>query len=162
LFLDQLAHQFHSGRLIAPSLHQQIENLAFVVNRAPQPELPARNDHGQVSGAEELRPRALSEPDVILSYHPAFGVLVCAASLSRRCPAQTGEPIAPRRSLILSDVRDPTSRRGRCNVERLLAECGDAKLTDLLATLADCAKARSVSVHDRCEAVYDGTRRSCR
>ena len=49
----------------------QIENLAFVVDRAPQPELPAANDHGQVSGAEELRPRALSEPDVILSYHPA-------------------------------------------------------------------------------------------
>jgi hypothetical protein len=31
---------------------------------------------------------------------------------------------------------------------------GDAKLTDLLATLADCPKARSVSVHDRCKAVY--------
>ena len=27
--------------------------------------------HEQLSGAEELRPRALSEPDVILSYHPA-------------------------------------------------------------------------------------------
>jgi hypothetical protein len=26
-------------------LHQQVENLAFVVNRAPQPELPARNRH---------------------------------------------------------------------------------------------------------------------
>jgi hypothetical protein len=34
-------------------------------------------------------------------------------------------------------------------VERLMAEHGDAKLTDLLVTLADCAKARSVGVHDR-------------
>jgi hypothetical protein len=66
--------------------------------------------------------------------------------------------------MILSDVRGPTlaivcepcARRGRYSVERLLAEHGDAKLTDLLATLADCPKARSVSAHDRCKAVYDG------
>jgi hypothetical protein len=31
---------------------------------------------------------------------------------------------------------------------------GDAKLTDLLSTLADCPKARSASIHDRCTAVY--------
>jgi hypothetical protein len=67
-------------------------------------------------------------------------------------------------SLILSDVRGPTlaivcepcGRRGRYNVARLMAEHGDARLTDLLATLADCPKARSVSVHDRCKAVYEG------
>jgi hypothetical protein len=35
-------------------------------------------------------------------------------------------------------------------------EHGDAKLTDLLVTLADCPKARSVSVYDRCKAVYEG------
>jgi hypothetical protein len=66
--------------------------------------------------------------------------------------------------LILSDVRGPTlaivcepcSRRGRYNVERLMAEHGDAKLTDLLATLADCPQARSVSVHNRCKAAYEG------
>ena len=52
-------------------------------------------------------------------------------------------------SMILSDVRSPTfgivceacGRRGRYNVERLVAELGDAKLTDLLATLASCEKA---------------------
>jgi hypothetical protein len=33
---------------------------------------------------------------------------------------------------------------------------GDAKLTDLLPALAKCPKARSVSVHDRCKAVYAG------
>jgi hypothetical protein len=35
-----------------------------------------------------------------------------------------------------------------------MAEHGDAKLTDLLVTLAACPKAHSVSVHDRCKAVY--------
>src|SRR5208282_2308369 len=48
LFLVQLAHQFHGCSLIAPSLHEQIENLAFFVYRAPQPELPAANDHGHL------------------------------------------------------------------------------------------------------------------
>jgi hypothetical protein len=33
---------------------------------------------------------------------------------------------------------------------------GDAKLTDLLQTLANCPKARSASIHDRCHAVYSG------
>jgi hypothetical protein len=67
-------------------------------------------------------------------------------------------------SMILSDVRSPTlgivceacGRRGRYNVEKLMAEHGDSKLTDLLATLANCEKARSVSAHDRCKAVYEG------
>jgi hypothetical protein len=48
-------------------------------------------------------------------------------------------------SMTLSDVRGPTlanvcetcGRRGHYGVERLLAEHGDAKLTDLLVTLAD-------------------------
>jgi hypothetical protein len=46
-------------------------------------------------------------------------------------------------SLTLSDVCGPT----------LMAEHGDAKLTDLLVTLANCEKARSLSVYDRCKAV---------
>jgi hypothetical protein len=66
--------------------------------------------------------------------------------------------------MILSDVRgsmlsivcEACERRGRYNVERLKAEHGDAKLTDLLVTLADCPKARSVSIHDHCRAVYEG------
>ena len=41
LFLEQFSHEFHSRVLVASSLHQKIENLAFIVNRAPQPELPA-------------------------------------------------------------------------------------------------------------------------
>jgi hypothetical protein len=31
---------------------------------------------------------------------------------------------------------------------------GDAKVTDLLQELADCPKAHSASIHDRCKAVY--------
>ena len=37
-----------------------------------------------------------------------------------------------------------------------IEEHGDAKLTDLLLTLANCKKARSVSIHDRCKAVFEG------
>jgi hypothetical protein len=69
-------------------------------------------------------------------------------------------------SLTLSDVRGPTlsvvcgpcGRRGHFNVAKLIEQHGaDAKLTDLLYALADnCPKARSVSVHDRCKAVYEG------
>jgi hypothetical protein len=51
-------------------------------------------------------------------------------------------------SLILSNVRGPMlaigcearGGRGRYRVERLMAGHGDAKLTDLLVTLADCPK----------------------
>jgi hypothetical protein len=47
------------------------------------------------------------------------------------------------------------SRRGRYRRERLIAGHGaDMKLTDLLATLADCAKARWFSIYDRCQACY--------
>ena len=33
---------------MATPLHEQVENLAFVVNRAPEPELPARDHHGHL------------------------------------------------------------------------------------------------------------------
>jgi hypothetical protein len=67
-------------------------------------------------------------------------------------------------ALTLSDVRHPTltivcepcGRRGQYSVERLMAEHGDAKMTVLLQRLADCPKARSASVYDRCKAVYEG------
>jgi hypothetical protein len=35
---------------------------------------------------------------------------------------------------------------------------GDVKLTELLATLADCPKARAAGIYDRCKAVYEGLR----
>jgi hypothetical protein len=40
LLLEQLAHQFLGCGLVAPSLHEDIENLAFVVDRAPEPAGP--------------------------------------------------------------------------------------------------------------------------
>ena len=38
---------------------------------------------------------------------------------------------------------------------KLMEQHGDAKLTDLLLTLAACPKARSASIRDRCKAVYE-------
>ena len=59
LFLEQLAHQFHSCGLVAPSLHKEVENFAFVVNCTPQPEPPARNHHGHLIKMPSRRwPRA--------------------------------------------------------------------------------------------------------
>ena len=58
-------------------------------------------------------------------------------------------------ALTLADVLEPTltivcercGRYGRYNVKRLIAAHGaDAKLPALLATLANCEKARSASV----------------
>jgi hypothetical protein len=65
-------------------------------------------------------------------------------------------------SYVLSDLRSATlsilcetcGRSGRFTVSKLMAEHGDAKLSDLLVTLANCQKARSASVHDQCKAVY--------
>ena len=43
-------------------------------------------------------------------------------------------------------------------MERLIAEHGaDAKLPDLLMTIANCEKARSVSTYDRCSPRYERT-----
>jgi len=41
-------------------------------------------------------------------------------------------------------------------VARLVEEHGDAKMTELIVTLANCPKARSASIYDRCNAVYEG------
>ena len=68
-------------------------------------------------------------------------------------------------SLTLSDIREPTlaigcercGRHGRYNVARFIAAHGaDMRLPELLATLAICEKARSLSIHDRCKAKFEG------
>ena len=59
-------------------------------------------------------------------------------------------------SPTLSIVCEPCNRRGRYSVARLVEEYGDAKLTDLLQTLASCPKTRSASIHDQCKVVYEG------
>jgi hypothetical protein len=60
------------------------------------------------------------------------------------------------RSPTLSIVCEPCNRHGRYSVARLVEEHGDAKLTELLVILANCPKARSANVYDRCLAVYEG------
>ena len=65
-------------------------------------------------------------------------------------------------ALVLSDVRSPTlsivcepcGRHATYNVARLMERHGDAKMTDLLQTLANCPKARSTNIRDRCRAVF--------
>ena len=56
-------------------------------------------------------------------------------------------------SPTLSIVCEPCSRHGRYSVARLVEESSDAKLTDLLQTLASCP---SASIHDQCKVVYEG------
>jgi hypothetical protein len=58
------------------------------------------------------------------------------------------------RVATLSIECEPCGRFGRYNIAKLMEQHGDAKLPELLSVLADCPKARSVSVHDRCKAVY--------
>jgi hypothetical protein len=71
----------------------------------------------------------------------------------------------PRDDITLADLRQPTltlvcepcGRRGRYNVQRLIAKHGtDMRLPELLTKLANCEKARSLSVHDRCKAKFAG------
>ena len=59
------------------------------------------------------------------------------------------------RSPTLSIVCEPCGLHRTYKVERLMGRHGDAKLTDLLQMLANCPKARSVSVHERCKVVFE-------
>jgi hypothetical protein len=53
----------------------------------------------------------------------------------------------------------PCGRRGRYNVQRLIAKHGaDVKLPDLKAILANCEKTRSFSVYDRCKVKFERPR----
>jgi hypothetical protein len=68
----------------------------------------------------------------------------------------------PRDAITLADVREPMltivcGRCGRCSIKRLIASYGaDARLPDLLATLANCKQRRSFGIHDRCKAKFEG------
>ena len=62
--------------------------------------------------------------------------------------------------LTLSDMRGtylhincgPCGRRGRYVLAKLVAVYGDAKLPDLLVTLANCPTAQGLGIDDRCKA----------
>ena len=69
----------------------------------------------------------------------------------------------PRDAITLADVREetleivcePCGRRGRYNVERLMAKHGPGmRLPELKAILANCPKDRSFSLYDRCKVRY--------
>jgi hypothetical protein len=72
--------------------------------------------------------------------------------------------LVPKDAFTLSDVRAPTltvvcepcGRRGRYNVERLVAKHGNAKILYLLAELTNCPKVQSTNIYDRCKARYEG------
>jgi hypothetical protein len=60
----------------------------------------------------------------------------------------------------LSIECEPCGRRGRYNVAKLIEQYGDAKLPDLRHILANCTKAGSQSIHDRCRVLYGADSRS--
>jgi hypothetical protein len=70
----------------------------------------------------------------------------------------------PKDAFTLTDVREPTltvvcqpcGRRGRYNVERLIAKHGDAKILFLLSLLTNCPQSESANIYDRCKARYEG------
>ena len=59
-------------------------------------------------------------------------------------------------SPALTIVCEPCDRRGRYNVERLMAKHGDAKILYLLAELTSCPKTQSANIYDRWKARYEG------
>jgi hypothetical protein len=90
--------------------------------------------------------------------HLARSFVLAPFSSARYCPRM------PKDALTLSDVRGSTltvvcescGRRGRYNVERLMAKHGDTKILYLLDRLANCPKAHSTNIYDRCKAKYEG------
>jgi len=71
LTLEQLAHEPQGCPLVPPALQERIEDVTVCIDGAPQPVPLSLDSHHQASGAGEFHPHALSEPDVILSHHPA-------------------------------------------------------------------------------------------
>ena len=70
-------------------------------------------------------------------------------------PRDGAMTLADVREPMLEIVCQPCGRRGSYNVERLIAKHGaNVKLPDFLAMLANCEKARSVIIHDRCKVRY--------
>src|SRR5215468_6130251 len=67
--LQQLAKEPLGCGRAAPALDQDVEDISVLVDRTPKIVLLAADADEQASGAGQLHPRALSEPDVILSHH---------------------------------------------------------------------------------------------
>jgi hypothetical protein len=56
--------------------------------------------------------------------------------------------------LTLSIECEPRGRRGRYSAAKLIEQYSVVKLPDLRHILANCPKARSQSIHDRCRVRY--------
>ena len=68
---QELRHEPLRRAAVSSTLDQNVENEAILIDRAPQPVWLAGDRDDEASGAGEFHPRALSEPDVTLSRHPA-------------------------------------------------------------------------------------------
>jgi hypothetical protein len=108
----------------------------------------------------------IAEHTSINAYKPVRASTRLLASFTLLATACEDKPSLPRDGTnILSDVRvtvltvvcEPCGRRERYDVESLKRQHGgDVKMPGLLAELvADCPKARSFSIYDRCKAVYE-------
>ena len=131
-------HRPYGSRLAALSLFEEIENLAFVINRAPKPELFAGNDHGHLiempaqgwtraSGAQVLARTAAqtSRPIVAPSRrrHPA------RAQPAYRPPAlhrHRGRPM-PRNVSRMTSPRIEQSRTRRCSATGLMVDAASLR-----------------------------------
>ena len=71
IFLHDALQKLQRRSLVSLRGHHRFQDLAFVIDGMPEIAELAVDLHEEVSGAGEFRPRALSEPDVILSHHPA-------------------------------------------------------------------------------------------
>ena len=71
IFLHDALEKLQRRSLVPLRRDHSFQDLAFVIDRPPEIAELAVDLRKEVSGAGEFRPRALSEPDVILSHHPA-------------------------------------------------------------------------------------------
>jgi hypothetical protein len=76
----------------------------------------------------------------------------CARSFN--AVRETAHPLSDFRVPTISIECEPCGKRGRYNVARLMEKYGDIKLPDLRHVLANCPKAQSLSIHDRCRVRY--------
>ena len=88
------------------------------------------------------------------AFAESAGVFSAIAMLTTRAEGLNAHMLSDLRIPTLSIECESCGRAGRYNVEKLIERYGDAKLPELLYVLADCPKARSQSVYDRCKAVY--------
>jgi len=65
LFLQQLAQQAESGRLVTPALHQDVEHDAVLVDGAPKPLLLARDRHHHLVAVPLVSRRRQPAPDLV-------------------------------------------------------------------------------------------------